>query len=764
MLLVVICGMALGAAIFCTFKFPGQYEAKASLWIDPMVPDPSNTNVLNSVIEAPSMGSYRNTMAKVLGARSTARLAAQLLLNTPPAELPVEIARDETTLADAIKSTCDVRTSSDDAVLTIVAVDANPAVPALFANALADAFIAFNFQYRRASHSNAVDALAREVERLAFEHVDATSALEEYQASNLADRAEARRDELAASQKEWRAAQSPALRDRIDAETAWMAIEEIEPGELYQIAKIAEEPSVAASRVALANQAAKVRGMEQRYGDKHPLLKAERAALDVLRAELEHMCGKARDSVFARVAATQVRESEIKNEIIRIEEGLGSLDALLLEHGSLDADADAVLTRLDYLREKLFEARLSLQYVVNDLRIAERAQTPVKPQRNPAGRRFLWVAVVSLMLLLALRKRVNAHRHPDRNARSQVPEQIEDQAFSKPFREASSRDADPQIELAAEVLPADTPEPGPVAEHVLSVDSGGPENESVNVAMTEIETQAPINYAERVVDAPQVFAQESTPASDLPLEEPTPRDSDRIERTSSGDGVSDLAVEISPTFWTNLRYAPYDELEKAALNAAGAVEPWERLLSQLVAAQDLGQLTRWARHLRQAMPFGDRVRRLAEAHLARLREDHIAALRIYRSGLASLPGHPALLGGLARCALLLGDEAALLEAMQKLDETGGQSPDASYVRGTLAAGEGGVASAMNHLQQCVRSAPDVDAMVGMASLSAQNSRLEDAERTIRFALNVAPQHAVALDVLGVVLYRQRRPYVFLRKS
>lgn len=740
----VLAAACLLAGLYCHTRFPTHYASESRLWVDPFVPDVSSSNELITVLSPRQLRPYRNSLAQVMNSEPLALAGARYLLKTQEALLPSNYSRNEADLSLAIQEACEIKTSHDDAVLNAVCVHPDAIVPGLFANTLADAFLEYNLQNRLTPYANAVAALAREVERLAFLQVDCVTAVDAFREKVRVDGVDEHRAMLTHRLREERSAFAHATRERQDAESRSASIADVDINALYQIDWVANDRRVTSARQALAQHAARMRVLEQRYREKHPSLKSALAAMETLRADLVAACREVRDGLAERLVEARAREASAAELVKRTENALEALGLTVRRQAGLEDAANVALSNLDRMRERLYDARLAHELVTNNVRLVERAARDGEVRRHPAAAR-LFLAGVLLGVLALLLKAVSLAiiRRPEGERSVPVSRPSESRvAMPRTAPEAAKEDraahSEPLPSITS-VLPVVTP-----PETGVEPAAPSPGSETTTTAEPDI----PEAIDEVPDEVPEINGGDGEDSESAPSDEGVAKPSE--------EAVANPKTAMPVGFWGHLEHPALDTLENAAVSATdGSIDAWEALLAHASAAHDKERLIRLARHLRMTRPFGDRIRRLAEGHVARLREDYDAALRIYQAGIARTPEHTALRGGVVRCALYMGEEQVLAESLNVLDGDDASVPaDVHYVRGMMAVESESADVALAHLRTCVQRVPDIDAMLCMAWLSMQEGHLGDAEKAARYALNISPLHAAALDVLGVVLYKK----------
>ncbi|MFT5241875.1 MAG: hypothetical protein ACI9X0_002863 [Kiritimatiellia bacterium] len=740
----VVAAACLIAGLYCHARFPTHYASEARLWVDPFVPDVSSSNALITVLSPRELRPYRNSLAQVMNSAPLAQAGARYLLKTQEALLPSAYSRNEAHLSLAIQKACEVKTSHDDAVLNVICVHPDAVVPGLFANALADAFRDYSLQNRLMPYANAVAALAREVERLAFLQVDCVTALDAFREKVRTDGVDEHRAMLTHRLREERSAFAHATRERQDAESRSASIADVDINALYQVDWVANDRRVTSARQALAQHAARMRVLEQRYREKHPSLKSALAAMETLRADLVAACQEVRDGLAERLVEARARERNAAELVERTENALRALGLTVRRQAGLVDAANVALFNLDRMRERLYDARLAHELVTNNVRLVERAARDGEVRQHPAAARLFLAGALFVILALLLKAVSVAITHRPEGERS-APAPSRSESTVAMARAASESAKENRV-----ALPETLPPIAPVRPVVTPT-----------AAVVEPAAQSPVSEMQGVANNPgpgDTVPEPAVPEIDavMDLEDSETASSEAVVAKASEEAVANPKTAMPAGFWGHLEHPALDALESAAVSATkGSFDEWEELLAHASAAHDKERLIRLARHLRVTRPFGDRIRRLAEGHVARLREDYDAALRIYQAGIARTPEHAALRGGVVRCALYMGEEQVLTESLGVLDGDDASVPaDVHYVRGMMAIASETADVALAHLRTCVQRVPDIDAMLCMAWLSMQEGHLGDAEKAARYALNFAPLHAAALDVLGVVLYKR----------
>jgi tetratricopeptide (TPR) repeat protein len=139
------------------------------------------------------------------------------------------------------------------------------------------------------------------------------------------------------------------------------------------------------------------------------------------------------------------------------------------------------------------------------------------------------------------------------------------------------------------------------------------------------------------------------------------------------------------------------------------------------------------------------------------RRDWAAALESLAALLALAPDHLEGRFAVAQCRLQMGDTGRCREVLDDIAESGAGGPSLAFLYGQLCIKEGDRAAAADHLRRAEEGGIPGRLLlerIGRAHLSAQN--WSDAERSLRNALAIDPDFAMAHNGLGHALAAQGR--------
>lgn len=133
-------------------------------------------------------------------------------------------------------------------------------------------------------------------------------------------------------------------------------------------------------------------------------------------------------------------------------------------------------------------------------------------------------------------------------------------------------------------------------------------------------------------------------------------------------------------------------------------------------------------------------------------EDLVGARDAFERASISRPGITMLLEWILQLDFMLNDKAAAEEHARQILRTNRNNSFANYIMGSIMLYRGRTAEAENYLRRSISSANKPEPLNDLAELLRMNGNLDEAERYIRSAIQLAPDFYVVWDTLGGILF------------
>ncbi len=397
---------ALVAALAFSTLAPPVYRGTATVMVDRT----GSSFGLISDITGISQQTFVDTLAEIVRSRAVGEGALRRL-GVPAAEREEALRR----LQDGLR----VQRVRNADLIRIQAEGPTPEAAAATTNAVAEAFLAWHVEGRRAQAAAGRTFIEQQLEVVGRELRSAEDALAAYKARAgqvaLSEQTTLAVTKLADFEAQRRAASAERQAVEASLAQARAALAQQAPTVPSSFI-VSEDPVAAALRQQLATLEVDLAGLREQYTDRHPQVVAVRAKIEEVKTRLQQLAARRLASqtialnplhqdLAAQVIkleverqALQAREAALAGIVRRYARDAQVLPSREVELARLTRDVKVAEQTYLLLSEKLQEARIAEASIVGDLRVVDRAVPPEAPVRPRTALNTLLGAVLGLML------------------------------------------------------------------------------------------------------------------------------------------------------------------------------------------------------------------------------------------------------------------------------------------------------------------------------------------------------------------------------
>jgi uncharacterized protein involved in exopolysaccharide biosynthesis len=375
---------------------PRTYVASASLLIDTRAPEP-----VTSGVQATTQNNALATEAKIAASEPIAmRVAAELGQFRDPAarqkwqEATGGVQSMRGWLAMQLLGGLEVATNATDNLLVVKYTSSDPAQAAKLANAFAAAYTAERLSMSTDPARTYASWFEKRMAEVRHKLEASQAALSDFQRkrgiiSTGAIDAESNRLGELSSQLSNAEAQAADARARASVGGA-------------NLAEVQQSGVIQGLRSQIATKSALIQQMSSELGPSHPNMRAARAELSELSARLASETGKTSSALGAAQAASNSRESQIRQLLAAQRERMLALadDRSTLE--VLESDAASARREYDSVVQQLASMRLRSTLPATNVRELDRAEPPLLPASPNIGIRFVLATLCGVLVAIAV--------------------------------------------------------------------------------------------------------------------------------------------------------------------------------------------------------------------------------------------------------------------------------------------------------------------------------------------------------------------------
>ena len=391
LILGVVAVVMIGATVF-TLRQTKIYEARVSLIVDVTAPQVLGHNV-REVVD-PGAGNYwmsRDYLASqsdIIKSRDLAlRVVEQLNLQdvrefwrpgTPRA------ARTRDAAADRVMASIQVTNPKENRIIEIFVLHPDPQMAARLCNGVAEAYLAFNLDYKLGSAKDAVKWLADQLDDLRKELTQSELALHEFKKQNnvlsvpLEDKANLltkRIDKLSdhLTEIQMKRVELGAKRKQM------LALRNEDPLKADSAAVMGESSTMADLRRGCADEERKLVELKARYLENHPLVRAQQGKLDKSLQHLRREIDNALQVNEARYNAMVEAERQFAGAVEAAKKEALDLNLRQIDYNRLRRQQENTEKLYGVVLSRMKESDLSANLRTSNIRLLDRATTPKGP-------------------------------------------------------------------------------------------------------------------------------------------------------------------------------------------------------------------------------------------------------------------------------------------------------------------------------------------------------------------------------------------------
>jgi polysaccharide biosynthesis transport protein len=326
------------------------------------------------------------------------------MFNKGPAA-PIEPPRidetpDESALVSAFTGRLGVEPVRGSRLVDVTFQSTDPQFAALAANTIAKEYVDQNLEVKTSGTANMLDWLDRELSNQTKKVQESEAALADYRdrknAMSLDDKQNIVVSRLNKLSDDVVAAKTKKAR----AQVAWDQIRNLPPGGLYDVAAIAQSPSVANAKGKVIEAQRDRASLAERYGEKHPLLQKANATLADAQRQYDLEVTRAAQSIRNDFETAVLEEQTFTQNMNAARADAQDLSKKSVDYNVMEREAKSNRQVYESLLQKRDELRVSSNSRANNVRLVEGAEVPKAPS-NPAGRRS-WPVALAIGLVLAI--------------------------------------------------------------------------------------------------------------------------------------------------------------------------------------------------------------------------------------------------------------------------------------------------------------------------------------------------------------------------
>ena len=383
-----------GGVFLWTYRAPKIYSATCTVIIDPSAPRVFNSNV-SEVVEMGS-GSYwadlqfYQTQYKIIASKEIAQKVAERLGLGADVDYPFPHAGVPGQLRDvvgAVMGQMSVKPVKDSRLATVTVEDRQPERAAQIANAIANAYIENNLEYKLEGTNAASTFLGDQVVSVGEKLKRAELAVYEYRRKHqLLDTSLDARQGLISQNVQTFTQKLAELRlKKLELESARKAIvaarNDVDAREA--LPEVRENPVVQQLRVTFVDLNKTLAQLETTYGEKHPKIEALKSEVAKVRQEYTSEIDKLLKANENRYLTLEDNEEALNKMLNKEKRDAIELSKLEVEYRPLVRESDDTLNLYKLITQRQKETGLSGLVRTNNVRIMDLAvpnPAPVKPR------------------------------------------------------------------------------------------------------------------------------------------------------------------------------------------------------------------------------------------------------------------------------------------------------------------------------------------------------------------------------------------------
>ena len=282
----------------------------------------------------------------------------------------------------------------------------DPEVAARLANAVAQAYIDQNVEYRLSSTNDAVKWLANQVDEMKKELAKAEMALHDFKKANniISVSLEDRRSLIVRQIEKYNDALTELRMKRIAIKAERDEIknaQEKDPLEM-SVEPVMGDATIKGLRMKYREAYRAYAGLRETYLDKHPKVRRARALMETIKSDLDRAVKLALNSHSSRFRKYRKTEASLAAALQQAKEEALALNKKEVQYRRLKRNQENTAKLYAKVLMRLKESDLTARLRVNNIRLLDRAVEPKKPVHPRVKLNLLVGALLGLMLGIGL--------------------------------------------------------------------------------------------------------------------------------------------------------------------------------------------------------------------------------------------------------------------------------------------------------------------------------------------------------------------------
>ena len=387
----------LTAVVYDTYRKP-VYRAETTLIIEPDV-----INAANISNSAPSKISadYQETQYEIICSYAVAKKAVELLGISSAPSSDSDNGNDPVA---AFQQEIKVQPVKDSRLVRISMEGADPEKTAEKVNVLARAYIQHNLQDRKAASRDAFTWLSEQIvvlkAKVKQSEMDLLTFQEKEDVVSLDKRQALLEEKLFSLQESY----TQAANHRTELEIIQDELEKLieQPEMAESLPRILENPLVQTMKADYSKLDTEMAKLSKKFKPMHPQIVSLQSQIDNIRKRLSAEVEKISKSVAIEYRLAKAKEDSIGKNLDSIKRQSMQLARQAINFGVLKREAESNRKMYDVLLSRLKETDIGGSIAANNIRVVDKAKTPLTPVRPKKKRNAALAAVVGLFAGIGL--------------------------------------------------------------------------------------------------------------------------------------------------------------------------------------------------------------------------------------------------------------------------------------------------------------------------------------------------------------------------
>jgi len=265
-------------------------------------------------------------------------------------------------------------------IIEISVLDTNPQKAAILANLVAKVYVAQNLQARQDAAGEARSWLQQKTSEYETRIQEAHQRLLDFQEKQDLVDAEDGATAVAARKAALDEQYGKVSTERVMLATRYHSYEALlRDGEYQALAGVLDTPAIQSLIASHGEATAELATLAASYGPKHPDMLRAQARVERIEQDLELRIREAMAADAARLTLLEAQEAQLLDEITETKEELLDIQRVQAEFTSLKLDLERTTEFYRTLSERSDELDLSSRTQLNNARVVDLAETPLRP-------------------------------------------------------------------------------------------------------------------------------------------------------------------------------------------------------------------------------------------------------------------------------------------------------------------------------------------------------------------------------------------------